>query len=222
MTTTQVIARANAGGLSTTEIDLEVELRRNVIPQFFADVDEGAGRPWWRRQVYSLSVVANTRSYTLPEDFGFMEELRTAGGGKIAYVGESDDSILAAELGENSSEDVPAGYYVLPKMSGSTPLTLAGPQLSLTTTPTSSFTAKGIYQRTIDWADDTTEVNLDLYVPLNLQYALVELLRAQICKDRYGQGDKRTAQYLDAYSVWIRRARLHKHPARQELQYLMR
>lgn len=223
MTTTVVASQANAGNLATSELDLQVLLRRQVIPKFFEDIDNVGGKPWWRKQLWTQAVAVGDRDYLLPNDFNaFIDDPKTSDGNTIGYRGEFDHDIITAEfaLANNQTDSQPLGYYLLPDTEG-TP-TLAAPRLWLTSIPAAAFTMKGIYERTIYFANDSTEVELNPYIPPKYQYALVFALKELIAIDRYGAGDKRATLYKDQYWQVVNGTRLNKHAAPRNRQFLLR
>lgn len=226
MTTAQLIAEVTYGDLGIGGISLERRLRRIIIPQYLSDIDRIVGKPHWRKGVLTLTVVANTRSYSLPNDFKRMQKLAVydaddpAIGGfvEIAYRGEFSDDILMAETGgadDPADSDIPLGYYIQGD-------DVAVPKLWFTKTPTSNFSAKGQYDKRIYFADDTTSVELDPFIPNDWQGGLIYALESELALARYGMGDKRVDLYQQKYERFIRSKVGDKHPAVARRVTLMR
>lgn len=200
MTTAELLTELSYGDLATGAINMEFRLRRLLIPEFLNDVDKVCGKPWWRWGFLTLSVVANTRSYALPTDFRMADKLAVydadepAIGGyfELTYRGEFSSDQLLAELGgaDDGERDMPLGYYVV-SSDDATSSTTARPLLYLTKTPTINFTIKGRYTKRVPFADNTTSVNLDAFIPIEWQVVLFKMCERELAKARYGSGDKR-------------------------------
>lgn len=200
MTTTDVEKRANREGLADANFELQQTLRLDIVPQFLADVAEVVGIPHWRRKTLSLSFSTSSRNYDLPEDWHRFEELRiqASTGGMAAdpmtYIGEHPDKIIAAE---NATTAVcPTQYYIV---QGSTAGLWA---VRLGAPSDAAYTARGVYQWRIpfDPDDQAEEIELNEYMPTDIQYALVHGLRMRILEDRFGMEDDRYSRAEKAYN----------------------
>lgn len=226
MTTAQLIAEVSYGDLGVGGISLERRLRRIIIPQYLSDIDRIVGKPYWRKGIWTQAVVANTRSYALPNDFKRFQKLAVydasdpAIGGfvEIVYRGEFSDDILMAETGgadDPADNNIPLGYYIQGDDS-------ALPKLWFTKTPTSNFTVKGQYDKKIYFADDTTSVDLNPYIPEDWQGGLIHALEYTLAVTRYGMGDKRADMYKREYQAFIQSKIGDRHPAVARRVTLMR
>ena len=226
MTTAQLIAEASYGDLGVGGISLERRLRRVIIPRYLSDIDRIVGKPYWRKGVLTLNVVANTRSYALPNDFKRTQKLAVydasdpAIGGfvEIVYRGEFADDILMAETGgadDPADNDIPLGFYIQGDDT-------AVPKLWFTKTPVSNFTAKGQYDKKIYFADDTSIVDLNPFIPEDWQGGLIHALEYTLAVARYGMGDKRADLYKRDYQEFIQSKVGDRHPAVARRVTLMR
>lgn len=226
MTTADIVSEVSNGDLATGTININFRLRRVVIPTFLADVDRRCGRPWWRTGFLTLNVVANTREYALTNDFRRMDKLSVydaddpaiGGYNEIVYRGEFAHDMLLAELGgadDDGDNHLPLGFYILMRDGaggGSAPYP---PLLYFTRTPTINFTAKGKYEKRVYFADNTTSVDLNLYIPEEWQVGIVHLLEYTLFKARYGAGDKRSGDARKDYDSFLESMVTAKHPAQQ-------
>lgn len=210
MTTTTIADLANKGSLATSEFQIQVELRRNVVPRYLQDLDAKFGKLWWRRGVWSFATVAGTRYDSVPLDFGWMRKLvrkGVTGGtapGEIMYIGEREDDVIAAELNDGVATGAPTGYYIhfgVPQIDAVVATAVPRPRLWFDVTPDAVYNLAAVYQRGAYFADDSTEVDLDLYIPPEKQYPLVLLLRAAVYEDRYGSGDERFVDAMTDYAA---------------------
>lgn len=196
MTTATIAAAADTKGLAGSDMDLQVLLRRNVIPAFLEDV----GYVSWRRQAATASVTLGARYVALATNFWHMKTvgLATEEDTPLNYIGDDQVQILAAEA--NTTNAKPTGYYMKIHTDGTWRLYFDAP---FDVARTVAYT----YDTNILFADDTTVVNLDIYIPSQFQWALVEGLKAEIFYDRYGVGDDRFTAAEAKYDKWVQRAR---------------
>lgn len=226
MTTSELIAEVSYGDLGIGGISLERRLRRIIIPKYLSDIDRMVGKPYWRKGVWTQAVTSGTRSYTLPTNFKRFQKLAVydatdpAIGGfvEIVYRGEFSDDILMAETGgadDPADSDIPLGYYIQGDDS-------AAPKLWFTKTPTSNFTVKGQYDKKIYFADDTTAVDLNPFIPEDWQGGLLHALEYTLAVARYGMGDKRADMHKRDYQAFIQSKIGDRHPAVARRVTLMR
>lgn len=183
-------------------------LRHVVIPKFLLDVDQLCGKVWWRRATLTLAFTSAGRNYDLPRDFDWLEDLRLVVGGTLRgtglkYIGEDALRIEAAEASTDPGE--PAAYYFVEGTQVETQPEPKRQAIRLDVTPDTTYTAHGVYYKKVPFADDSTVLDLDPYVPRQYQGALIEALRAEIFLDRYGIGDERYAIQQAKYENWITR-----------------
>jgi len=200
MTTSDVERRANREGLADANFELQETLRLDIVPQFLADVAEVVGIPHWRRKTLSLSFNTTDRNYDLPANWHRFIELRlglTTGGmaaDPMIYIGEHPDKILSCEAATVAV--CPSRYYVVQSTTaGLWAVRLAAPS-------DAAYTARGVYLWRIpfDEADPSEDIDLNEYMPTDIQYALVHGLRMRILEDRVGMEDSRYTRAEKAYN----------------------
>lgn len=192
MTTTDIATYANEENLvvGSSDLNLQVRLRRKVIPEFYRRVGDVA----WRRVDTTLSVLAEDREYDLGNDFLEMisvgrlisgsDPLKTY---ELTYIGENPHAKAAANA--NTIPSTPAGYWL--KRASSAPKNLR--TIFFDAIPDQSYTLPYTYRQEVYFADNTTAVDMDDYVPPQYQWALVVGLRIEIFNARLKIGDPRTA-----------------------------
>ena len=204
MTTAEIESLANQDGLATTDFSntLKQVHRRLVIPEFFRDLDRAIGRLHWRRKTTTFSVVVGTRNYDCPTDFDKFEliaqALSTSDTGLanegLNYIGEDDWEVLKAEAATDTGP--PVAYYVVAGATNQFAIRLSAP-------PDGAYTLHALYYRMIPWANDTSDVDLNPYIPWQYQGGLVKRLRMYILEDRIGIKDNRYTIVRDEYQRWI-------------------
>lgn len=200
MTTLQIETLASSGNLPTADFQTGMVLRRMVIPEFLLDLENQIGRVHWLRHTWELPVLAGDSTYDLPADFDKFERIRyklTAGGVEdwdLEYIGEHPNKILSAL--SSTSPGKAKGYWIE-----------AGEEvpwaIRLDSIPDQAYTLYGIYYRTIPFDDESTEINLDPYVPAKYQAGIVKGLRCAIAKERWGAGDRRYTVEQAEYRDWV-------------------
>ena len=213
MTTVQIETYANEEGLvvGSSDLDLKVRLRRKVIPKFEMDVGECA----WRRVNTSLAFSVGDREKDLPAAFGKLLDgpvFFDSGNNKypLAYWGED---ITAMGLADQSTDTgSPSGYWII--RDGATPSVLKRVRLDRTTDK--ALTMRYSYISQIQFADDTTSVELTNYIPLELQWALVEGLKLEILTSRLSIDDPRIGVAKAAYDEYVSLAMELREPGMRE------
>jgi len=213
MTTAVIEGYANEEGLviGSSDINLKVRLRRKVIPKWEMDVGECA----WRRKNGTLNVTAGDREYDLPADFGKMLDLpewrdssRTVR--RLQYIGENTTAMAEAE--SSTTPDSPTSYYFT-RVTGP-PTALRA--IKLNVIPSAAFTLYYSYLSEIQFADLTTDVELDNYMPLKFQWALVEALKMEIYKGRISINDPRLTDAKGEYQGYVDAAIVYREPGMRE------
>lgn len=202
MTTTQIASYADPEALSSPDINLQVELRRNVIPAFYEDI----GEVGWRRRYWSDTVTTGNRDFIVPQDFGELKKVIPGTASNMTfdesyalpYIGDNADLVLAAEAA--TAQGKPTGYYIDWLLS-------PYPAIKLSCPVDEDTTFRLVYLAVPFFVNDTTAVNLDIYIPKKLQWGLVEGLRRVIYERRYGVGDNRWVVADGSYQQWVRKAR---------------
>lgn len=213
MTTAEIEGYANEEGLviGSSDINLKVRLRRKVIPKWEMDVGECA----WRRKNATISVLANDRDYDLPTDFGKMLELpewrdSTRTVRRLRYIGE--DSTAMAEAEASTTPGSPTAYY-FSRVTGPPTVLRA---IKFDVIPSAAFTLLYSYLSEIQFADLTTAVELDNYMPLKFQWALVEALKLEIYNGRISIHDERVKTAKEEYQSYVDRAMEYREPGMRE------
>lgn len=208
MTTDQIEQFADIGGLSAPDLNLKVLLRRKVCPEFMKD----AGYTSWKRISVTVATVIGTQIYTLPTDLDMIELVGSpsAPGKSLQYIGEDPEKMATAELnGVNSS---PTGYYL-----GFDASTGEQTKLKLNAPADAVYNLPVIYYRTTVFADDTTAVEMNKFIPLRYQWGLVYGLQMAICYFRFGVGDPRYVAASQSYGMVIERIGDNKENARRNM-----
>lgn len=197
--TIESLATALVSGVAAPDLPLNVLLRKEVIPKFLIDI----GSNVIRRATAVLTVVVGTQAYDLADDFGSMVEVAFEDnlGEPLRYIGEDTLEVLAAEATTSATPDTPTGYYLTRRTT-----TAILKKLKLNCFPLVDDTIRYIYWSNVQFADDTTSVELNQYIPEQFQWALVEALKAKIYEARFGIGDSRYVAANQAYQEWVGRA----------------
>ena len=198
MTTATIEALANVGGVATPDFALQVTFRKLIIPEFLLDVQNIVGDVYWRRKQWSQAVTASTRNYAIPTDLDAFEEIRFQDAAlslsdPLPYIGDDPLKVLAAEVATTAA--APGGYDIKETGVAGTPRALY-----LDAPPLESGTLKGRYLWSLEFSDETSEVDLNDYIPGPLQFPLVKLLKSAIYRDRYGIDDGRWQAEKDLYN----------------------
>lgn len=198
MTTTTIATAADTKGLASPDMDLQVLLRRNIIPAFLEDV----GYVAWRRLATTASVTTGVRYFTISDGtFWHMKTVVRSGyeTEPLAYIGDDEVQVLKAEA--NTTNGTPTGYYL--KLDSSTGNWRVYFDCPFDATTTIAY----VYDTNIYFADDTTSVDLAKYIPPQFHWGLVEALKTEIFYDRFGVGDDRYAAAKAKRDEWVQRAR---------------
>jgi hypothetical protein len=209
VTTTEIAGYANEEGhiIGASDMNLQVRLRRKVIPMFYLDV----GQCGWRNLIATIAVTANTRQYDLPIDFVKMQDAPIYAIGEdtysLAYIGENTREVALAEA--NTTLENPAGYWIT--RNGANPNAYRAIRLSRL--PETNFTLVYPYLSAVRFADNATEIELDNYIPPEYQWALVEGLKKEIFANRIAVDDPRVVTASNEYDKFIERAQENRESA---------
>ena len=199
MTTATIESEANRTGLATADMNLSVLLRHKTIPLFF----ERVGKTAWRRKVASTNTVVNQNYVDLATDFHFLEKVyfgtsNFTEDGDLTYIGDSYEELAAASAATVAAD--PSKFYLGYTAAGAL-------QRMYFQAPAATVGAiRYIYYRFAVFADDTTSVNMNQYVPEQYQWGLIEALKEDIFFDRYGVGDNRYEAQRERAMEWVVRA----------------
>lgn len=199
MTTVDIVTNADPGNLASPDLNLNVELRRYVVPYFYSmpDVDDplggGVGYAQWRRKDVSQAINQGDTSFNLPADFHEMKFISLGQQvtsnpnldfecGELQYIGE-DGALVAQADNATQINGRPGGYYF-----GGNPGAMT---LKFNTPADQAYTCRYIYYNGINFTDNTTLVDFANFIPDRYQWALVELLRTSLYGQRFGIEDNR-------------------------------
>ncbi len=190
-------------------------LRHLVLPDFFSRIGEVS----WRNVFTTVTLAAAARQTDLPDDFWKMRAVylpqspgqtaQVIDGSwcfppdwNLRYIGENTPRILACEAG--STPGKPREYWIAPR--------IAVPDVSTDISPRAirfgcvadqAYTAYIAYERGPVFADDSTQVDMNNFVPELLQTGLVKGLRREILELRYNADDPRYAAAAAAFERWL-------------------
>jgi len=204
LTTTDIATYANPSGLVTgaSDISLQVILRRKIVPKWEMEV----GKVSWRKKQNTLSIIAGTQEYDLQSNFFEMAEDAPMFVGsddvkhELKFIGDDAAAILRATAAAEST--TPAGYWIIPL--SNTPKQMR--RLKLDCLPVNAGTLYYAYYSKIPFADDSTPVDLDDHMPDVLQWGLVEGLKAEILRERFGIDDNRYLSTVAEYDSYVNKA----------------
>ncbi len=213
MTTTEIASYADPSGLTVgaSDLNLQVLLRRKVVPKWEMDV----GKVAWRLKNATVSIVAGTQEYDLASNFFEMADESPIFVGTddvqhvLTYLGDDPGAILRTEAALEST--TPAGYWIVPL--GSSPKQLR--RLKLDASPVTAGTLYYAYYSKIPFADNSTPVELDDFMPDVLQWGLVEGLQAEVLRQRFSINDPRLPKAEEAYALYVSMALEYGYPGRQ-------
>jgi hypothetical protein len=191
MTTADIESLADFEGTGAPDFPAGKTLRRNVVPDFFSRV----GLVEWRRFRESLAFAANTSSADMSADFSVIEAIWKDADSKLTYIGDNQRKMM--EAAANTTPAAPSQYYLT--FNSTAPVKRRKVNLGAPTDAAYTLTVFGWI--TPYFSDDTTPVDLNPYIPEQFQWGLVEGLKAQIFRVRYGIQDPRT---MDANQEFLR------------------
>lgn len=201
MTTTEIATYANPSELvvGASDINLQVLLRRKIVPKWEMDV----GKVSWRQKQNTLSIIAGTQEYDLQANFFEMAEDAPMFVGsddvkhELKFIGDDPDAILRATAAAESA--IPFGYWIIPLSNSPKQMR----RLKLDCLPVAAGTLYYAYYSKIPFADNSTPVELDDHMPDVLQWGLVEGLKAEILRERFGINDPRYASTIEEYNAYV-------------------
>lgn len=184
MTTADIEEAADPSSqLATADINLKLLLRHSVIPDFY----ETVGYPWWRRKFDSVNLAAaGTYVDTTAQDVGHIRTIKVGATlDPVEYIGDQDDKVFAGMIATTAAK--PQQYWKKITTSGGNPVT----RIYFQAPSDAAYTVYIAYDSHILFVDDTTSVNLSLYIPFQFHWALVEMLKCELYERRFGDGDPR-------------------------------
>lgn len=212
MTTAEIEEQANLDGAATSDINLKVLLRRKVIPMFLKDV----GYVTWRRVHGTASIVAGDTSFDFStNELDHVKSIALAPDYDVplSYIGDLPELVQAASAATTRAK--PTGYWTTFNSTGFLRVRFNCPA-------DASYTVAFTYDRVVPFSDNTSSVNLDVYIPHQHQWALVEGLRREIYERRWGIGDSRYQRADSEYKELVMRASENLEMGRGQRVYFVR
>lgn len=209
----QIIGIANADGIALPDLDLMVVLGQNVLPAFIMDC--GSGYTNWRRTRLTIDVLIDTATYTLPQYVSTVQDifpvLDTAGslGDKLRYLGEISEGLVGTFV-TPALKGLPDCYTLSQNVPSTGTATLATASGGLVVWFNKTHDRNRTYRVAADIGLPTSDFNSDhdmnTWVPPEYQWGLVEGLKMELYKTRFGAGDKRYALAERERDKWVMRA----------------
>jgi hypothetical protein len=208
MTTEQIEQRADPSSVAVADINLKLELRHNVIPEFL----EGVGYVAWRRKHISKTLAAAASYVDVSEStysFAHMKQvfLGTDLTAPLRYIGEDPMEVLSAKA--NTTAGQPSGYYL--ESDGND-----FQRVSFNCPAQQQYIVWMTLDLHIKFPNDTDSIDLDPYIPSQFQWGLVAGLRKTIYRERFGIGDERYQEASAEFEKWQMRAKKSSELARKE------
>ena len=208
MTTAEIESMADPSGVATADLNLKLELRHKVIPEFFEDV----GYVVWRRRPVTKTLLANTQYVDLTDStytFSHIKELylSTDFNNPLEYIGEDPVEVLKART--NTTPGKPSKFYL---ESSGTRLE----RVSFDCPADQQYTVAATIDIHILWPDNTSSVDLSPYIPPQFHGGLVDGLRRYVYRERFGIGDERYQEAVSEFERWKARAAKSKELARSD------
>lgn len=201
MTLSEIEIQANRGNIATGDFDMRTTLRQEIIPEFL----DGVGDVKWRRKTSSITTVAGTRDYALPDDFFRMTKIVPPYGNPLGatedglkYYGEDQDLILKYE--QVTTNGQPEAFDIIQSSGG------AYKTLRFNCPADDAYVFPYIYQWSLAFKNFDEDLDLVTYFPEHFHHALVSGLRREIMLDRFGKDDPRFLVEDGKFNKAIQRA----------------
>lgn len=197
MTTLDIETQADPGELAGADLNLKLVLRQKVVYEFMHDL----GYPSWARGYETKPLAAGLRYVDMTANtFRQMRNVFIspdfAEDNALEYVGDDDGKVLTAMA--TTSTQKPTAYYL-----GSTGSTFE--RIFFNAIADTAYTVGYVYYKRIPFSDNTSTLDLDPYIPEDVQWALVEGLRRYLYRERVGMEDRRYVEADQEYGRWISR-----------------
>lgn len=204
MTTAQIEAYADPTSAATgdfNEARLKIELRHHIIPEFMEDVGYAA----WRRKHETATLALGARYIDIPSVtfyFGHMKEVYVSPcfekGQELPYIGEEPNLVLAAKATTTTGK--PTAFYMEQDGSRYT-------RVGFNVVADAAYTIAYSFDLHVQFEDDDADVDLNIYIPTQFQWGLVEGLNREIRRVRMGIGDPQFQASAQEFERWKQRAR---------------
>lgn len=198
MTTSEVVAAADPEGIASQDLDLTQFLHISAIPAYFHDL----GYPFFTRDQYTVQIAAGVSYVDLNvTNVRSIKHVSIQIGSqwpKLDNIGEDSDRKLTA-LREVASDTRarPAAWWL--GTSGT-----AWNRLNFNCVTDQSYWFGVEWYKSIPW-NGVTNLQLDNYIPPDMQFPLVLLCRAEKERNRIGQGENRYPLTMQEYQMWLER-----------------
>lgn len=190
MLSSQILVLADPSKQAAPSLDLAQVLVMKVLPEFLLAV----GSASWRRPVVAFPILPSVRTYDLPADCDTVRLLQRTQDDTLTCIGENPGLIAQSLM--DTTPAAPSGYWTV------MPGTSARMAVQLNSIPASGETLYLSYDRGVYWDPTAGDLDLDPYVPLNLQWGLVEGLKAVLYLERFGQDDGRYQVAAAQFEQW--------------------
>lgn len=208
MTTAEIESMADPSGAATADLNLKLELRHRVIPEFFEDV----GYVAWRRRHITKTLLANGTYVDVTDStytFSHIKELYLSPywTEPLEYIGEDPVEVLKAKA--NTIAARPTKFFL--ESSGT-----RFERVSFDCPSDQTYTVAMTVDIHILWPDNSSSVDLSPYIPPQFQAGLVDGLRKFVYRERFGIGDQRYQEAAESFERWKMRANKSKELARSD------
>jgi hypothetical protein len=201
MTTGEIATYANLDRIKGALPDVNVQfiIRHKLVYDFIHDI----GYPSWARRNTTATLVSSNNYFdiTSVDDFRQMRKLMVAPDyeTEVPYIGDQEAKIFAAQA--ETTPGGPTGFWIGSDGSHFRRVFVDRPA-------DQNYTMALSYYRLIPFTNETdTSFELDPYIPRELQWPLVELLKKYYYSERFGIDDNRTQLAESEYQAGIARIR---------------
>lgn len=201
MTTGDIATYANLDGIKggLAAVNVQFILRHKLIYEFIHDI----GYPSWARRnaTATLSQGNNFFDLTSVDDFRQMRKLMVAPDyeTEVPYIGDQEGKVFAAQA--ETTPGAPTGFWIGSDGSHFRRVFVDRPA-------DVAYTMALSYYRLIPFTNDTDDgFELNPYIPREVQWPIVELLKKYYYAERFGIDDNRTQMADGEYQAWIARIR---------------
>lgn len=198
MTTNEVVAAADPEGVASADVNLAQFLHISAIPAYFHDL----GYPFFTRDQHLVQTTVGTEYVDLSvtnvrsiKHVGIQEGVRWPA---LDNIGEDSERKLTAK------RDISIGTPAKPTAwwfgsSGS-----AWNRINLNCKPDQQYWLGVEWYKEIPWTG-SGDIELDTFIPHDMQFPLVLLCRAEKERNRIGQGENRYPLTMQEYQMWLER-----------------
>jgi hypothetical protein len=222
VTTAEIQALADFDNSAAPDYPIGTVLRQNVIPDFFDRV----GHVSWRQWAEVVTFGPGDRYRDISPYFSTIESVWLVEPRRqLKYAGDSSFDMLMSAF-DNPEPAAPRQYFIssmqAPIYNPMAPTEAeiegpVGPRRLTLHAPCDAVYKVSVFGWQIPWfADNSTAVNMDLFVPRQYQWGLVEGLRAEVFRERLGVENPKTVLATQGYLNVVERAKLYKNTTIEE------